>query len=245
MKRALICGAAILAFAGGAAAEGYVSGNYVDLDGDDSWSINGRYLLGEHVLLDAGYTGIDGDVDLWRFGGHAFARGTDWLLGGYAGYESIDAGSSNDEWVVAAEGQYHVDRMTLAATVAYSELEASPITFEMWNVGGTLRYFLTDNFSLEGNAAWLNTEISPVGASADGSVLGLGAEYQFDGAPVGIFAGYRHTDIGGGAEETDTWGAGIRWNFGEGTLMQRDRSGARLRRPETVFEVLIGGGSLD
>jgi hypothetical protein len=81
--------------------------------------------------------------------------------------------------------------------------------------------------------------------SENGSYFGLGAEYQFDTCPVSIFAGYRHTDLGAVGLATDTWGIGLRWNFGEGTLMQRDGSGARLRRPEGVFEVFTGGGSLD
>jgi hypothetical protein len=37
----------------------------------------------------------------------------------------------------------------------------------------------------------------------------------------------------------------LRWNFGEGTLMQRDRSGARRRRPEGVVETFVGGVSPD
>jgi hypothetical protein len=245
MKRALLSGVAALALVGAASAEGYVSGSYTGDEFDsDTWSVNGRYLLGGHVLLDGGYSSIDGDVDVWRIGGHAFARGTDWLLGGYLGYESAHASSSGitvDGIVIAGEGQYHLERVTLAATVSYSDAEfPAPTTIEMWNVGGTVRYFVTDNFGLQANAAWLNGEA--LGLTGDGSQFGVGAEYQFDSSPVSIFAGYRHTEFGGGQ---NSWGIGLRWNFGEGTLLQRDRSGERLARPESTLETISGDISLD
>jgi hypothetical protein len=247
MKRALLCGAAALALAAAASAEGYVSGNYADIEDTSAWSLNGRALLGEHVLLDGGYSNLDGDVDIWRVGGHLIWRSPEWLVGGYIGGAWADASTADvDDWVVAGEGQYHTGRMTLAATVAYSEMDTpTPISFELWNVNGAIRYFVTDNFSLEANAAWLDTTVSPVGVSESGSYFGLGAEYQFESCPVSIFAAYRHTDLGAVSPEINAFGVGLRWNFGEGTLMQRDRSGLRLRRPEGAFEVFSGGGSLD
>lgn len=204
-------------------------------------------MLGGHVLLDAGYSNLDPDVDVFRVGGHVFWTGGDWLLGGYVGGEWVETPAGDaDDWVVAGEGQFHTGRVTLAATVSYSEMETPVlISFDQWNVNGALRYFVTDNLSLEANAAYLDTTINPVSLSASGSYFGLGAEYQFDAHPISIFAAYRHTDIGDGSPEIDTWGVGLRWNFGEGTLMARDRSGERLRRPEGVFEVFAGGGSID
>ncbi len=241
MKRAFLCGVAALALAGAASAEGYVSGNYVDLDGADSWSINGRYLAGTNVLLDGGYSNLDGDVDVFRIGGHLFAREANWLLGGYVGYANMEvAGVSIDEWTLAGEGQYYLDRATLGLTVAYSDLDTPGVDPSMWSVAGDIRYFVTDNFSIQAGAAWLTVD-STFG-DQDGHYIDLGAEYQFDASPFAVFAGYRHTDIGG---EANTWGIGLRWNFGEGSLIQRDRSGARLRRPEGVFETAAGGLSLD
>ena len=113
-------------------------------------------------------------------------------------------------------------------------------------MNGALRYFVTDNLSLEANADYLDTTIDPVVLSANGSYFGLGAAFQFDSHPISIFASYRHTDIvDTTSTDTNTWGIGLRWNFGEGTLMARDRAGERLRRPESVFEVFSGGGSID
>lgn len=241
MKRTLMCGVAALVLAGAASAEGYVSGNYMDLDGADSWSVNGRYLLGGHVLLDGGYTSADGDLDVLRIGGHLFAREANWLLGGYVGYSNIDTPITEaDEFTLAAEGQYYLERTTLGLTVAYSDLDVPVADPSMWSVAGEVRHFVTDNFSLQVGAAWLDVDTTLF--SQDGHYIDLGAEYQFDGAPVSVFAGYRHTDIGG---DVSTWGVGLRWNFGEGTLIQRDRSGTRLRRPEGAFEVLAGGLTLD
>jgi hypothetical protein len=249
MKRILLSGVAALSLAGAASAGGYVSGNYADLDGSDAWSLNGRAILGGHVMLDAGYTSLDSGGDVFNVGAHVFWTGTDWLLGGYAGGASLNsAGASLSDWVVAAEGQYHTGRLTLAATVSYSELDTPAFDgFDQWNVNGALRYFVTDNFSLEANGAWLETTFTLGGFSTSfsGSYFGLGAEYQFDTHPVSIFAAYRHTDLGNGGSNIDTWGIGLRWNFGAGTLIARDRAGERLRRPEGAIEVLQGGGSID
>jgi hypothetical protein len=240
MKRALLCGVAALTLAAGASAEGYVSGNYTDIDGTDTWSLNGRYLLGNHVLLDGGYTNIDGDGDVWNIGGHLFAREANWLLGAYAGYLSADGGESTDQFTVAGEGQYYLERVTLGLTITYSDLDVPLVEPSMWSVAGDFRYFVTDNFSVQVGAAWVSFDT--VIGDQDGHYIDVGAEYQFDASPFAVFAGYRHTDIG---VETDTWGIGLRWNFGEGSLIQRDRSGARLRRPEGVLETGAGGLSLD
>lgn len=242
MKRALMCGVAALALAGAASADGYVSGNYMDLDGADSWSVNGRYLLGGHVLLDGGYTSLDGDVDVLRIGGHVFAREDNWLLGGYAGYSNIDTpGIDPDEWTLAVESQFYLERVTLGLSASYSELDVPIADPSMWNVVGEVRYFVTDNFSLQLSAAYIDAESA--GLSDDGHFIDLGAEYQFSSSPISIFAAYRNTEFAGA--DTNTFGIGLRWNFGEGSLIQRDRSGTRLRRPEGVFEVAAGGLTLD
>jgi hypothetical protein len=246
MKRALLCGVAALSLSGAAFAQGYVSGNYADLDGVDMWSLNGRYILGEHVMLDAGYSSLDGDVDIFRAGGHVFWTGADWLLGGYVGGEWVNTtGGDVDNWVAALESQYHTGRVTLQATVQYGEMDTPVfISFDQWNVNGALRWFVSDNFALEANAAWLDTTVNPIGVSDDGSYFGLGAEWQFHDC-LSVFAAYRHSDVASTTTEIDSFGIGLRWNFGEGTLMQRDRSGARLRRPEGIFEGVAGGGSID
>ena len=233
-------------FAGGAHAEGYVGGSFVAIDQSDTdvTSIDGRYLLGDNFMLDGGYSYADGDANVLRIGAHAFVHNAEWLLGGYAGYEDIDSsGTSFHDWTAAGEGQYYFDRATISALVSYGETGNRPFgaALKQWTFGGDVRYFVTDNFGLRARAAWVQDEINVI--DHDGSIIDVGAEYQFSDAPVSVTAGYRHTEAL--FDSLDSWGVGLRWNFGDATLLQRDHSGARLHRPGGVVETFAGGITLD
>ncbi len=238
--------AAMLLLTGGAHAEGYVSGSYVTVEDSDTdvTSIDGRYILGEHVMLDGGYSYADGDADVLRIGGHAFLRNPEWLLGAYASYEVIDSsGMSFHDWTLAVEGQYYLDRATVSALVSYGETGDRPFgaPLEQWTAGGDVRYFVTDNFGLRVRASWLHEQINVM--DQDGSVVEIGAEYQFSDTPVSVTAGYRHTEAL--FDPLDSYGVGLRWNFGDSTLLQREHAGARLIRPKGVVETFAGGITLD
>ena len=77
----------------------------------------------------------------------------------------------------------------------------------------------------------------------DGSILEVGAEYQLSDTAVSMIAGYRHTEAL--FDPTDAWGIGLRWNFGDATLLKRDHAGARLNRPGGVVETFAGGITLE
>jgi hypothetical protein len=243
MRKVILLAASALLVPGTASAEGYVAGSYQSVD-DGSNSVDalaGRILVTENIMLDGGFASADGLVlsgqreDFWQVGAHVFGRGEKWLLGGYVGYNyyDLDAPFHFEDWTLAGEGQYYLDRVTLGAAVIYSIGKGlNPSTdFKSWTVSGDVRFFVTDNIALHGTASWGKvTEFSD-----DGTAFGFGVEYQFDSAPISIFAGYRTTDITD-SNGKDTRGIGLRWNFGEGTLIQRDRTGARLARPVGMLE---------
>ena len=228
MKRVLMATAvAMTAFAGNAYAEAFVSGSYANSDiANDAWAIDARTLLGQNFAVDAAYVNVDGN-SVWNIGGHVFMRNDKWLLGGFVGYTNTDAGPANaDTWSFGGEGQYYFDRATLTANVTYGDTEGD---IKTWNVGARLHYFVRDNLDLNGGLAWQQIEV--LGLDDDGVAAGVGAEYQFDGSPISAFAGYDHTEAGG---SDDVWSVGLRWNIGEGSLLQHSRSGVRLPNGTTA-----------
>lgn len=237
-KTALLTAAAALMMATPAMAQGYVGASYQnsDLSGldIDNWSVNGAAALGSNFQVNALYTNVE-DADVWGIGGHLFSRGTNWLWGGFVGYTSFEG--DFDEWTIAGETQFYMDRTTLTGTLGYTGADLLGTEFDQWALDGEVRAFVSDNFSLQGNLGWMTVDTS--GGSGDGWTGGVGAEFQFTGAPISIHGGYQHSDYDG--PEIDSFNIGARWNFGGQTLFERNRSGAGLNRPAGFLERFLAG----
>jgi hypothetical protein len=177
------------------------------------------------------------DIDFWGIGGHVYKRSNNWLLGGYVGFGNLDSGTDIDEWTVAAEGQYYLERTTLDAALSYSDADDANIESTAIDFGA--RHFVTDNFSIGGNLGFANLEST--GTDLDATTLGVDAEYQLSSLPLSIFGGYQHSEVDDANIDVDSFGVGVRWNFGGQTLIDRDRSGAGLRRRGGVFSRILGG----
>jgi opacity protein-like surface antigen len=252
MKIALFASAAILAAVVAApafAAEGVigtVDASYarsnVDV-GSSSGDIN-NYGLGGSVTiptgtnwavkLDADYSRIDGDgADADAFGGaaHVFHNNESFLLGGFVSGGKIDD-LDVDGWNVGVEGQKYLGKVTLAGNIAYGQLNVFGLDADTWAVGGEARYFISDNFRINGGLNWAKADVS--GGDADAWSGNVGAEYQFASAPVSIFGGYTHSDAGDFDISSDAFKIGVRYTFGGATLIQRDRAGADLRSADAI-----------
>jgi hypothetical protein len=250
-KFALMSAAAALAAASPVLAQdggGYVGGSYthVSSSGDeaDAWSLNGAAAFGDHFQIDGQYANFEAEgasdsIDFFGIGGHAFMRNAEWLLGGYLGYNQADfSGDDVDEWNAALQGQAYLERTTLSGALSYGNTDFPVLgDFDHWAVDGEIRHFFADNFSIQGNAGYADVEDLAV----DASTFGVGAEWQFEGAPVSIHGGYQRstTDLFG-ADDVDNFGVGVRLNWG-GSLLERNRSGAGLARPLSLLERAFGG----
>jgi hypothetical protein len=108
------------------------------------------------------------------------------------------------------------------------------------HLDGEGRFFLTENLSVQGNLGYGDLD-SDFGGT-DYWTGGIGAEWLIPGAAVSINGGWQHLDADG--FEVDSLGVGVRWNFGGGSLLERNRSGASLRRvtPTAVELEFVGGG---
>jgi hypothetical protein len=241
--RNLMLGAAALlaAFAAAPAAMAYTGHADASYATDDDGNVD-TIGVGAVVAFDANALGVQldfdyanssgddgfGDSDFVGIGGHVYTQNNKYLIGGYAGYNNVspDDGDDFDSWMVAAEGQYYLDRTTLGATVFYNETDAAGDP-SATGVQGDVKHFYGDNFAVGANLGWASFD-SDFGDD-DGWSAGVGAEYQLASTPVSFFGGWQHSDSDDG-DELDVLGVGARWNFGGQSLFDRNRSGGDLKR---------------
>lgn len=245
MKKYILGAAALLALAApgvASAQSGYVGLSYSQNSDTefDTISLNGSVAVGSNFQLDGGYAQLENDFgvdgDFYNVGGHFFSRGANWLWGGYAGYNSFEAGGDSlDEWIGAGQVQYYADRTTFSGDLSYSQSDFIGVDVDQWALDGEARYFVSDNLSLQGNIGYFDASVDG-GGSLDGTNYGLGAEWQFASAPISIYGGWQQVDLDG--SDSSSLGIGARWNFG-GTLFERNRSGAGLGRPSGFLERLL------
>jgi hypothetical protein len=215
------------------AGTGYVGAAYnrVNVDtgaGDDDadgWGVEGAFAFNATqslgVQVDAAYTDADGDDnEAYGLTGHVNARNDSYLFGGFVGIADV---GDETVWSVGLEGEKYLGNVTLAAAAGYANADDSDA--DIWGVDGQVRYFLTDNFRIQGSLGWANVEAGAVDDNAWSA--GVGGEYQFASLPVSVFGGYTHAELDDANFDSDAFTVGVRYNFG-GTLKDRDRTGASL-----------------
>ena len=235
MKTRVLAGAAAMfALAGGQAfaAAGYVGAAYLDAEtdvggfeaDDDGWGLEGAAAFEVSPAMGAqvGVAFADSDEgdDAFSADGHLNLRNEQRLIGGF-----IAAGEAADEtfWAIGGEGELYMSQLTLAGAIGYASFEDD---VDSWALDGEARFFLSDNFKIEGKAGYANID-SDFGDD-DLTTLGIGAEYQFGAAPLSILASYQHGEFDEADLSTDAFTIGARWNFGAGSLKDQDRTGASL-----------------
>lgn len=247
MKKFWLGAAAALALAApgvASAQSGYVDLGYQNSEADvggvsgdaDGWTLGGAAAFAGTGTLGFQIDGLisnseadgGGDVDSWNLGGHVFSRTDGGLIGGFANVGNVDVDGVGDDdfWTVGLEGQLYMARTTLDGALSYSESDDTNAELTAADFGAT--HFVTDNFSFGGNLGFGNVD-TPLG-DADVVSYGLGAEVQFATAPISVFGGWQHVDVDDIDSDADTLGIGVRYNWGAGSLLDRNRSGASLSR---------------
>jgi len=225
---------ALLAVAPAAqAGSGYVGAAYTraevdtgfgddDADGygiEGAWAFQATPTLG--VQVDAAFTDSDGD-DNESYGvtGHVHARNDKYLIGGFLGLADV---ADETVWSAGIEGEKYYNNVTIAGAFGYANADDSDA--DIWGLDGQVRYFLSDNFRIQGALGYAKVEAGP----ADDNVwsAGVGGEYQFAALPISVFGGYAHSEFDDADVSSDAFTIGVRYNFG-GSLKDRDRKGASL-----------------
>lgn len=242
MKKTLLGAVAALALVApgvASAQSGHVGVSYATNDDADfeTTAVSGSFG-GANFQLDGRYGSAEGDVDVWEIGGHLFQRSDTMLWGGYAGYSTWDSGVAGldiDEWTIAGEMQFYVDRTTFTGALSYTDATLIGVDAEQWGLEGEVRHFVTDNFSFQGNVGFANAEAG--GIDTDITSYGVGAEWQLSTMPISFVGGWQGSDSD--LAEPSVLSFGVRYNWG-GTLLERNRSGAGLSRPQGLLQHAFG-----
>ncbi|MES2035572.1 MAG: hypothetical protein V4466_15485 [Pseudomonadota bacterium] len=201
-------------------------GQTYSIDGNVAFKASPNWTITLNGL--AGTTDGDlGDDSAFAAGAAATFAGADWRVGPTVSYS--DAGDSS-LWTVGGVAQKYLGDVTLSGAVNYGNID--DVDADIWTVGGEVRYFVSDNFRLNGGLTWATVDAG--GVDADGWALGLGGEYQFASTPWSITGGYTHAVVDDADLDSDTFAIGVRYSFG-GDLKARDRSGADLATGANPF----------
>lgn len=229
MRNWIIGAAALLAFAvpGVAAAQtgyaGVVYGN-VDVDDFDAdvYGVEGAVAFAgsDSITFEVDASILDGDDSdtASSLAGHIFSRNERHLFGGFV---AVTDSNESTTWSAGLEAAKYFADWTFAGALFYASNDDA--NADGYGANLEARVFATENFRLQGNVGWASVDFDTTDDTA--LTYGVGGEFQFDGMPVSIAAGYSHTELDDVNADVDAWSVALRYNWG-GTLKNRDRNGA-------------------
>lgn len=228
MKNVFLGAAALVALAApgvASAQQAYVGIDYgtTDIDGvgsDDAWGVSGAIELKPYLTVDAAFADNDEDGVLGATA-HLYDNNSARLLGGFL---SVSDSDESTAWGGGGEGQFYFGDTTLAAAVTYANDDDNDI--DAFGVNGEARYFVDHNFRVEAGAGWFNVDTGL--GDDDVMTFGVGGEFQFTSAPISLGVAYTRLSSDETDIDADTVTATARWNFGGGSLFDRDRTGLGL-----------------
>jgi hypothetical protein len=239
-KTALLAAAAALMTAAPAVAAtgGYLGVEYGQADAEfigdlEVESLQGEGAFGWHggswgaqVNGSFGNLSFDSsadDADSMALNGHLYFDGGGWRLGGVIAHTSLDFGSgggSIDETVYGVEGMFDLSPNTnIFASFTTGEAEFL-VDADTWNLDAGVNFYATPNIRIGGFLGTGNLDFG----SGDGDVFsaGIDGEFQPWSFPISLTAAWRHFDVEDGGLEADAFQVGARWNFGGGTIQDRN-----------------------
>lgn len=170
------------------------------------------------VILDGSYADSDDADGVFQGTAHLLSRNDSQAFGGFIGAAEDDGDTA---YFIGGEYAKFFSNSTLALGARYGDLDYADV--DMYSAGGEYRYFISDNLRLDGRANYQRVETT--GSDADGVGLGAGVEYKFGASPVSLFGGVDWTTFDDPDLDITVATIGIRFDFGSGTLKNRDRKG--------------------
>jgi hypothetical protein len=153
--------------------------------------------------------------------------GGTWRVGGFT---ALSRPSNDTLWAVGAEAYKYLGNVTLSGLAAYGQ--SNDLDADLYAVRGEARYFVTDDFRLDGGLGYSKLDTLVEAEAWDAS---LGGEYKFANTGWSTFGKYTHTESEDLADlKSDAVKIGVRYTFG-GSLKARDAAGADLIDAGTLF----------
>lgn len=241
MKRTawLAAAAALMAATPAGAQHGYLGANYnsgdVDFLGLGSADVEGWRGEGEVGWTGGGWGGQiggsfgnaefdgGGDSDYWTANAHLYWDGGSWKIGGVVA--TINADDFNaDETAYGIEAMFDISpNSNIWGDVTFGEFDFFGFAdFDTWNLDVGGNFYSGPNVRFGG---YLGTGNLEVGSSDfDSFSWGLNTEFRPWSAPVSITLGYNSYEVDDLDSESSNFNVGARWNFGGGTLQDRNNS---------------------
>jgi hypothetical protein len=237
MKKVLL--GAVIALAGGATLAHADTAGIVDLayrNIDSSGSIDGVRFGGQVVAPLSGGWSAQFDARMLRISAsgsdetlsygtaHATYTSGEWKLGGFVSAESV---FGEGVYGIGADGQYNFSNASITGQVGYDSADNGG--GDGWTVGGDGRYFFTDDLLVNVHYSHLFTNGAFGFSTSDVDTYGIGGEYKFQSSPVSVFADYQvASPDNSSSTDLKTFTIGVRYAFGDGTLLQRQKTGPSL-----------------
>ncbi|MEZ6022062.1 MAG: hypothetical protein R3C16_01295 [Hyphomonadaceae bacterium] len=240
-KLAMMTAAAMAMMAPPALAAGHLGLSYDLTDGDigaddvSTWQAEGAFGFnaggfGGQFDGEIGTSDDDAGVDADHItaAGHLFFSGSSWRLGGGIAYTNVDFGGAGevDEIAYGIEGTFDITpNAVLSGSYSVGEVDLFG-DIDTWNLDAGAAFYFSPNFRLDVNAGVGNLDAGG-GADFDSEQYGLGVEFApFASTPISFTAGLQHFEVDNllGGLDSDSLTAGVRWNFGGGSIRDRDNA---------------------
>lgn len=218
-----------------ASAHGYLGASYGNIDANtgeaDALQVEGAFGWNNGswgTQFDASIGQLDGDTadgDSYAIGGHVYWGNENWRIGGVVGTTNVDDGGSDlSETAYGFEGSLNLgDSAVALASTTWGTFDFFGTDIDTWNLDGRINLYSSANFRIGATYGIGNLEAG--GFDGDTSTYGVDAEFAPFSAPVSFTVGWlRFEDDDFLGFATDTVSAGVRWNFGGGTLRDRDNA---------------------
>jgi hypothetical protein len=244
-KIGLLAAAAAVMIATPAAAEGYLGARYstgsLDSGGTD---VDFDVIQGEGAFgwNSGGWGGQFGgafgnvetdttDDDFLRLDGHLYWDGSGWRIGGVVATTQLDD-TDIEEWVYGVEvGFGGGTNVQWWGALTAGNIETGGFDYDTWNADLGLDFYSSPNVRFGGTVGF--GEIDD--ADIETTTFGINGEFQPWSAPISIYAGWQmvNAESGGVDADSNSFSIGARWNFGGGTL--QDRNNALPFRTNTQY----------
>ena len=234
-KTALLAATVALAAASPAMADGYLGARYTTSDVDvlgiggdaEGWQGEGELGFvggGWGAQFGGAFGNIDlesDDTDYWTGNAHLYLDAGSWKIGGVIAATSLDDADS-DETVFGIEAMVDLGPNTnLWGSTTFGESDfLGGADVDTWNLDVGGNFYASPNVRFGANVGAGNLEGG--GTDVDTMSAGVNTEFQPWSAPLSITLAYNYYDIDDLDTSSSGFSIGVRWNFGGGTLQERD-----------------------
>jgi hypothetical protein len=184
----------------------------------------GAQLGGSFGNFESDDLGLDWDTR--HLAAHLWWSGSGWRIGGVVANSNLEGVSTLDvdETVYGLEGTFDVG----ASAVLFSSLTTGSgdwlgVDYDSFNWDAGVNFYASPNIRIGGFFGIGSFDLDGVG-DFDTSSLGVNGEFQPWSAPVSITVGWNSYTVDDLDIDASMFRVGARWNFGGGTLRDRDNS---------------------